>query len=159
MPERSTAMHLWLVLMKAHRTMVRHAERSIEALDMCLSDFAVLELLLHKGPQKLTEIGRTIELTSGATTTAVDRLEARELVARASEEGDRRARRVSLTPQGEKLIRGAFAEHTRAMEQAASSLTKTERAALTQLLKKLGTSAEQQLVETPKTVTRAGAHR
>jgi MarR family 2-MHQ and catechol resistance regulon transcriptional repressor len=157
MPERSPAMHLWLVLMKAHRTLVRHAERSIEALDMCLSDFAVLELLLHKGPQKLTEIGRKIELTSGATTTAVDRLEARRLVARAFEEGDRRTRLVSLTPRGEKLIRGVFAEHTKAMEQAASGLSRSERATLTQLLKKLGTSAAMQLVEDPKTVTTTGA--
>lgn len=159
MPERSTAMHLWLVLMKAHRTLVRHAERSIEAVDMCLSDFAVLELLLHKGPQKLTEIGRKVELTSGATTTAVDRLETRKLVARAFEAGDRRTRIVSLTPQGEKLIRGAFAEHTNVMERAASGLTNTEHATLTQLLKKLGMSAERQLVENPKTVTPTGARR
>jgi len=50
MTQRSTdtsAIHTWLVLMKAHRTLTRHATRSIEALDMCLSDFAILEALLH----------------------------------------------------------------------------------------------------------------
>src|ERR1044072_2745576 len=36
-------MHAWLVLMKAHRTLSRHARRSIEAADMCLSDFQILE--------------------------------------------------------------------------------------------------------------------
>jgi MarR family 2-MHQ and catechol resistance regulon transcriptional repressor len=46
-----SGIHTWLVLMKAHRTLTRHAKRSIEALDMCLSDFAILEALLHKGPQ------------------------------------------------------------------------------------------------------------
>jgi len=43
---RPTAgVHVWLVLMKAHRSLVRHAERSIVSLDMCISDFGVLEVL------------------------------------------------------------------------------------------------------------------
>jgi MarR family 2-MHQ and catechol resistance regulon transcriptional repressor len=63
------AIHTWLVLMKAHRTLSRHATRSIEALDMCFSDFAILEA--HKGPQSARELGRRIELTSGSMTTAI----------------------------------------------------------------------------------------
>src|SRR3954463_884148 len=74
--------HLWLVLMKAHRALGRLATQSIESLDVCLSDFGVMELLLHKGPQPVNQIGRRIALTSGAITTAVDRLEARGLGAR-----------------------------------------------------------------------------
>src|SRR6266566_4244795 len=70
----SSGVHVWLVLMKAHRSLVRHAERSIVALDMCISDFGVLEVLLHKGPQSVSEIGRRVELTSGSITTALDRL-------------------------------------------------------------------------------------
>ena len=71
----SSGVRVWLMLMKAHRSMVRHAERSIVSLDMCISDFAVLELLLHKGPQSVGEIGRRVDLTSGSITTAIDRLE------------------------------------------------------------------------------------
>jgi MarR family 2-MHQ and catechol resistance regulon transcriptional repressor len=135
--------HLWLVLMKAHRTLARHAEQSIEALEMCLSDFATLELLLHKGPQKLTDIGRRIDLTSGAVTTAVDRLESRLLVTRGFDAADRRTRVVSLTPRGKAVIVKVFAAHAAAMERAAGGLTRREQATLTQLLKKLGTTAEQ----------------
>src|SRR5438445_7755686 len=78
--------HLWLVLMKAHRTLARLATRSIESSEG-LSDFAVLETLLHKGPQPVNEIGRRVELTSGAITTAVDRLESRGLVTREADPG------------------------------------------------------------------------
>src|SRR5437762_14272808 len=85
--------HLWLVLMKAHRALQRLATQSIESLDVCLSDFGVMELLLHKGPQPVNEIGRRIALTSGAITTAVDRLEARGLVRREAHERSE-ARRV-----------------------------------------------------------------
>src|SRR6266704_6449095 len=133
--------HLGLVLMKAHRTLQRLATRSIEASGICLADFAVMEMLLRKGPQPVNEIGRRIELTSGAITTAVDRLESRGLVTREAHESDRRARIVRLTARGEEEAAKVFAGHKTAMDLAASGLSKTERATLIQLLKKLGTSA------------------
>jgi MarR family 2-MHQ and catechol resistance regulon transcriptional repressor len=133
--------HLWLVMMKAHRTLERLATRSIESAKVGLSDFAVMEMLLHKGPQPVNEIGRRIELTSGAITTAVDRLESRGLVTREAHASDRRARIVRLTAAGEKQAAKVFASHKAAMDLAASGLSKIERAMLIQLLKKLGTSA------------------
>ena len=134
--------HLWLVLMKAYRTLERLATRSIESSEVGLSDFAVLEMLLHKGPQPVNEIGRRIELTSGAITTAVDRLESRGLVTREAHASDRRARIVRLTAQGKEQAVKVFADHKAAMDLTASGLSKTERATLIRLLKKLGTSAE-----------------
>jgi MarR family 2-MHQ and catechol resistance regulon transcriptional repressor len=134
--------HLWLVMMKAYRALERVAYSSIESSDSCLSDFAVMEMLLHKGPQPVNEIGRRIELTSGAITTAVDRLESRGLVTREAHEGDRRARIVRLTPRGKEQATKAFATHKKAMDTAATSLSKAERTTLIRLLKKLGTSAE-----------------
>src|SRR3954470_9864463 len=103
--------HVWLVLMKAHRTLQRLATGSIEASDIGLSDFAVMEMLLHKGPQPVNEIGRRIELTSGAITTAVDRLESRGLVTREAHENDRRARIVCLTARGRQQAATVFAAH------------------------------------------------
>ena len=141
MSEPRAGTHLWLVLMKAHRSLERHARRSIEDMALGLSDFAILELLLHKGPQKVSEIGKWIELSSGAMTTAVDRLEQRKLVKRAFTE-DRRARLVSLTGPGRVLISKVFAAHAAAMEHAMSGLSAAEQARLAELLKKLGTTAE-----------------
>src|SRR5438132_4696151 len=92
--------HLWLVLMKAHRALERVATRSIESSEVGLSDFAIMEMLLHKGPQPVSEIGRRVDLTSGAITTAVDRLESRGLVTREAHPRDRRARVGRLTPRG-----------------------------------------------------------
>src|SRR5258708_39823995 len=108
--------HLWLVLMKAHRTLQRLATRSIESSEVCLSDFAVLEMLLHKGPQPVNEIGRRIELTSGAITTAVDRLESRGLVTREAHPRDRRARIVRLPARGKEQAGKVFDRHEAAMD-------------------------------------------
>src|SRR5438128_8092324 len=135
---------LWLGVMKAHRTLERLATRSIESSDAGLSDFAVMEMLLHKGPQPVNEIGRRIELTSGAITTAVDRLESRGLVTREAHPRDRRARIVRLTAAGKEQAAKTFAGHKAAMDLAASGLSKTERGTLIELLRKLGTSAATQ---------------
>lgn len=135
--------------MKAHRSLARHATRSIEGLGLCFSDFAVLELLLHQGPQPVNAIGRRIALTSGSITTAVDRLESRGLVERALDEADRRVRSVSLTGAGRAQISAVFAQHKRAMDQAASGLSSKERAVLITLMKKLGLGAERMLEKSP----------
>src|SRR6266852_9340935 len=135
--------HLWLVMMKAHRALQRLAIQSIESFEVGLSDFGVMEMLLHKGPQPVNEIGRRIGLTSGAITAAVDRLESCALVTRVAHPSDRRARVVRLTARGRDQAAKVFAGHKKAMDSAASGLSKSERTALIQLLKKLGASAEE----------------
>jgi MarR family 2-MHQ and catechol resistance regulon transcriptional repressor len=134
--------HLWLVLMKAHRAMARHAQRSIAAHDIGLSDFTILEALLHKGPMLVSELGRRINLTSGSITTAVDRLEDRGLVERSAQAEDRRARQVSLTRSGRALITKMFDQHKANLDAAADGLSRAERETLIALLKKLGMTTE-----------------
>ena len=137
-----SGVHVFLVLWKAARAVQACAEKSITDLEMCGSDFAVLEALLHKGPLPVNEIGKKILLTSGSITVAVDRLEKRELVERRAHGTDRRARIVHLTKEGRKLMTRAYAQHAADLERLAlASLTVTERATLIRLLKKIGYKA------------------
>jgi MarR family 2-MHQ and catechol resistance regulon transcriptional repressor len=147
-PEADTSgVHVWLVLWKATRVLEEHGHRSIAGLNMGLSDFGVLEALLHKGPLPIKDLGAKVLLTSGSITTAVDRLEQRGLVERGNDANDRRSRIVRLTPVGRQTIRKAFAEHKLAMEQAASGLSLQDRVKLIDLLRRLGREAEEQLEE------------
>lgn len=140
--ERQGGVHVWLVLWKASRAVEAYAGRSINELEICGSDFAVLEALLHKGALPVNEIGRKVLLTSGSITSAVDRLETKGLVERRSADADRRSRIVHLTREGKKLITRAYAEHAEDLERlAAATLTKDERATLIRLLKKIGYKA------------------
>jgi MarR family 2-MHQ and catechol resistance regulon transcriptional repressor len=145
LPNETPGTHVWLVLMKAHRAMQRHAADSIASLDLGLSDFVVLEMLLHKGPMKVNDIGRKVDLTSGSITTAVDRLQARGLVSREINREDSRSRIVQLTAKGRTLIGTAFAAHAARMEKAAGGLNVKERTELVALLKKLGLDAQARL--------------
>src|ERR1700729_2440222 len=98
----SSGVHVWLVLWKASRAVEAHALRNVAGLDMGLSDFGVLEALLHKGPLSIKDLGAKVLLTSGSITTAVDRLEARGVVERFNDRQDRRSRIVRLTATGRK---------------------------------------------------------
>jgi len=137
-----SGVHVFLVLWKAARAVETYAENSIAELEMCGSDFAVLEALLHKGPLPINEIGRKVLLTSGSITVAVDRLESKKLVERRSSGTDRRARIVHLTKDGKELITRVYADHASDMERlAAASLSRAERETLIRLLKKIGYEA------------------
>ncbi len=137
-----SGVHVFLVLWKAARAAQAYAEKSVLELEMCGSDFAVLEGLLHKGPLPVNEIGKKVLLTSGSITVAVDRLETKGLVERRAHGTDRRARIVHLTKEGRRLITRAYADHAADMERLTSaSLTRAERTTLIRLLKKIGYEA------------------
>ena len=138
-----SGIHVWLVLMKAHKALAAISTADIARSGLCLSDFEILEVLLNKGPMPVNTVGDKVFLTSGSSTAAIDRLERRALVRRESHASDRRARIVHLTAAGRKLISGIFAEHSKVMEQTAHALTPSERATLVSLLKKLGKTANQ----------------
>src|SRR6266545_2563979 len=134
-----SGIHVFLVLWKAARAVEAYAQKSVSGLEMCGSDFAVLEALLHKGPLPVNEIGKKVLLTSGSITVAVDRLETKGLV-------ERRAHAADL----ERLASG--------------SLTKKERERLIRLLKQIGyeaagASAQSYAERTGRVLTEAGRDR
>src|SRR6202047_5448208 len=98
------APRLWLVLSRCHRALNQIAERSIEEAGLCLTDFAALEALLHKGPLTITEIQAKVPLASGSMTAAVDRLERKGLVIRKATPSGRRARVLELTADRKRVV-------------------------------------------------------
>jgi MarR family transcriptional regulator, 2-MHQ and catechol-resistance regulon repressor len=133
--------HVWLVMMKAMRALTRYATAGIEETGLGLSDFGVLELLLHKGPLPVNTIGPIVDLTPGSISIAVDRLFAKGLVTRVESTDDRRVRIVALTPRGKDLIVSAFRKHSGQMKRVFSQLSVEQLRALEAALKKVGKQA------------------
>jgi MarR family 2-MHQ and catechol resistance regulon transcriptional repressor len=134
--------HVWLVMMKAMRALTRYAAAGIEETGLGLSDFGVLEILLHKGPLPVNTIGPIVDLTPGSISIAVDRLVAKGLVSRVESAEDRRVRIVALTPRGKDLIVTAFRKHVGQMKRVFSELSSEELLALEVALKKVGKRAD-----------------
>ncbi len=135
---RITAPRLWLVITKSYRVLSLVAERSIANTGLCLTDFAALEALLHKGPLTITQIQEKVLLASGSMTAAVDRLEKLGLIVRKASPSDRRARVVELTAEGKRLATSCFERHARDLEALMSPLSEKEMEQLYGSLKKLG---------------------
>jgi MarR family 2-MHQ and catechol resistance regulon transcriptional repressor len=133
--------HVWLVMMKAMRALTRYAAAGIEETGLGLSDFGVLEGLLHKGPLPVNTIGPIVDLTPGSISIAVDRLFAKGLVSRVESGEDRRVRIVALTPRGKDLIAPAFRKHAGQMRRVFSGLNPEELLSLEVALKKIGKCA------------------
>jgi MarR family transcriptional regulator, 2-MHQ and catechol-resistance regulon repressor len=133
--------HVWLITMKAMRALRRYAAAGIEETGLGLSDFAVLEILLHKGPLPVNTIGPIVDLTPGSISIAVDRLVEKGLVSRVESTEDRRVRIVALTPRGKALIDSAFRKHSGQMKRVFSELSLEELRGLETALKKIGKRA------------------
>ena len=138
---------VWIVMMKAMRALTKYAAAGIEETGLGLSDFGVLEILLHKGPLPVNTIGPIVDLTPGSISIAVDRLVAKGLVSRIESAEDRRVRIVALTPSGKDLVASAFRKHSGQMKKVFSELSPEELHCLEVALKKAGKRAASLMVE------------
>ncbi|QEM70194.1 MarR family transcriptional regulator [Geobacter sp. FeAm09] len=108
------------------------------AADLTISQFGVLEALLHKGPLCQRDIAAKILKSTGNITLVIDNLEKRALVRRERTSEDRRYLTIQLTDQGLGLIREVFARVEAAIVAEMKALTNDEQEALGILCKKLG---------------------
>lgn len=137
-----TAPYIRLVLWKTAKAVERVDRESIDGTGLQLSEFAILEALLHKGPLTISAIGEKVLLTSGSMTAAINRLQTKGLVKRVQDPSDGRYFHVHLTPSGKTIIEAAFETHRQNLEAVAATLTQQERREFVRLLKKLGRNAE-----------------
>jgi MarR family transcriptional regulator, 2-MHQ and catechol-resistance regulon repressor len=143
-----SAPRLWLVLARAYGSMVDYIEDSITAQGLGISDFMVLEVLLHKGPMTISAIGEKVLLASASMTSAIDRLEKRDLVRRKSCTSDRRIRIVELTDGGKAFIEEIYARHEKDLEAVIDGLNQEQRRAMYEGLKKIGLAAQMAVATT-----------
>ena len=137
-----SAPRLWLVLARAHGSMVDFIEGSITSQGLGISDFMVMEILLHKGPLTISVIGEKVLLASASMTSAIDRLEKRSLVRRRSCNSDRRIRLVELTAEGKSFIEEIYTRHEKDLEFVMAGLSEEERRVMYEGLKKVGLAAK-----------------
>ena len=141
-PQQTTGPKLWIVLARAYRALAEWTERSMASHGMCLSDFMVLEVLLHKGPMTMSAMGEKVLLANASMTSVVDRLHERGLVLRRSCDADRRIRIVDLTAKGREVISAMYCLHERGIEEVMEGLSQAERNVMRSGLKKIGLAAK-----------------
>lgn len=146
-PETQRALDLFVVLMRCSGSVGEQARKDIAHYKLSVSEFAVLELLYHKGPTPLGAIAEQVLLTSGSMTYVIDQLEKQGLVTRVACPADRRRLYGELTEAGRAKISEIFPGHAEQLRQVMTALTPEEQDEMVRLLKKLGLAQQSGRVE------------
>jgi MarR family transcriptional regulator, 2-MHQ and catechol-resistance regulon repressor len=128
---------LLIALSRSSQSVTRREQRTIKEGGLTVSQFAVLEILYHKGDLRISEILERALATGGNMTVVIDNLVKEDLVRRCNDPKDRRVNLISITEKGRQLVRDIFPKHLQNINEIFSVLTEEEKNNLIGLLKKL----------------------
>lgn len=132
------SLKLLVVMLKASSTITDLIKKDMRSYGLNPTEFAVLELLYHKGDQPIQKIGEKILLASSSMTYVVDKLVEKNLIQRVDCSEDRRVKFASITPNGKELMDETFPKHEERIEELFSNMTKEEINTSIELFKKIG---------------------
>lgn len=126
-----------IALSRCYNSVHKRETKTIKEAGVTVSQFAVLELLYHKGDMRVCEITEKVLSTSGNMTVVIENLAKDGLVKRSIDPNDRRVNLISLTEKGKKLIADNFLNHSENINNIFNVLSDSEKENLIKLLKKL----------------------
>jgi MarR family 2-MHQ and catechol resistance regulon transcriptional repressor len=139
--DRAATLKLIIAVGRALQAMERVVQPHLTKSGLAMTEFAVLEVLYHKGPLRLGEIRDRILVTGASTTYVVKKLEERGLMRRKPYAEDSRVVLGELTAKGRALIEEVFPVHVDLLQQATAGLTVSEKREASRLLRALGRHA------------------
>lgn len=131
-------LNAFIKLMRATESINSRLNRHLSDADLTVSQFGVLEALLHLGPLNQKALGEKLLKSGGNITFVIDNLEKCDLVERQQDPEDRRAMLINLTDKGERFIRSFFPKHLEQIKREFEVLTEKEKEQLAEICKKLG---------------------
>ncbi|RTQ93459.1 MarR family winged helix-turn-helix transcriptional regulator [Lysinibacillus telephonicus] len=126
------------VLLRSAQSVQEATKKDFANYSLNQTEFAVLDLLYHKGDQPIQVIGKKILIASSSITYVVDKLEEKGYVSRKACPTDRRITYASITELGKQLMNQIFPEHVKKIEELFEVLTDEETDNMIYLLKKVG---------------------
>jgi MarR family transcriptional regulator, 2-MHQ and catechol-resistance regulon repressor len=132
------ALNTFIKLMRASDSVVSRVHRHLDEWGLTVSQFGVLDALIHLGAMSQKDLAHKILRSSGNLTMVIGNLEKRGLVRRERSTLDRRILVVYLTTEGEYLINKIFPKHVEIIKEEFSILTADERIQLGHLCRMLG---------------------
>jgi DNA-binding MarR family transcriptional regulator len=133
-----------------NRRILREMEETLDDFDLTFGEYKVLGSLRRAGPpyrRSPGELAKEAELSTGAMTNRIDRLEEAGLVRRLPDPNDRRAVQVELTAAGKRTREAAFAAQAEKEALVASALGRREQKELNALLRRLMLAFEKREAE------------
>lgn len=132
------SLKLFVVLTKAQRAISDYTNNFIAEAGLNPTEFAVLEMLYHKGDTPLQKIGGQILIASGSITYVVDKLEKKGFMVREHCKKDRRVIYARITDEGRKFMDDFFPNHEQKIHEIMCVVSPEEKKILIELLKRIG---------------------
>jgi MarR family 2-MHQ and catechol resistance regulon transcriptional repressor len=136
--EEIRALNTFIKLTRCTEALLSRLANSGSLEGLTLTQFGVMEALLHLGPMCQSEIGAKLLRSGGNITLVIDNLEKQSLVQRQRAAQDRRMVIVSLTEKGRQLINRIFPQHLKSIVRELNVLAPEEQDELGKLCRKLG---------------------
>jgi MarR family transcriptional regulator, 2-MHQ and catechol-resistance regulon repressor len=136
-PQRA-ALEAYIKLIRCAESLTARLQPNLEQHGLTVSQFGVLEALLHLGPLPASVLAQKILKSGGNLTMVVRNLERSGLVRRKRDANDRRFFAIHLTSKGTRLVEQAFRGHLERLMEEMAVLTTAEQEQLAALCKKLG---------------------
>lgn len=131
-------LNAFIKMTRATESINNRLSRHLGDENLTISQFGILEALLHIGPQNQKELGKKILKSGGNITLVIDNLEKRNLATRKTDPCDRRAVIIELTEKGKTFIEEFFPKHVEKIVDEYSVLSPEELKELGRLCKKVG---------------------
>ncbi len=135
-------LNTFIKLMRSTESLNNRLNMHLSENNLTVSQFGVLEALLHVGPQNQRELGARLLKSGGNITMVIDNLCKSGWVERTPDPTDRRAMIISLTDAGETFIKDFFPKHLERIVGEFDILDPEELEQLGVLAKKVGTQTK-----------------
>lgn len=130
--------HLYLLVWKLYQQLSHTDHLNLRKTGFrSQTDFALLEILHHLGPQTIKALGDRVRLTSGSITTAIQRLEKQGYIHRRPNPGDRRQTFIHLAHKGRDSLEHALQQQALQLESHFQALDSEERTQFARLCMKI----------------------
>jgi MarR family 2-MHQ and catechol resistance regulon transcriptional repressor len=139
--EERRALDAYIKLIRCAESLTARLQPNLESHGLTVSQFGVLEALLHLGPLCPSQLARKVLKSGGNMTLVVNNLARDGYIRKAKDLDDKRSFTVHLTANGERKVRQVFTGHLKLLRQEMSALTASEQEELGRLCKKLGVLA------------------
>lgn len=137
-PDEIRALDAFIKLQRAADALGSRVHAHLAADDLTVSQFGVLEALLHLGPMCQRDIGLKLLRSGGNITLVVDNLEKRGLARRERSVENRKFVTVHLTDEGRRLVRRVFPRHVQAVVREMGALSAREQETFARLARAAG---------------------
>lgn len=131
-------LNAFIKLMRATDSINNRLNKHHAEADLTVTQFGVLEALLHLGPLNQKSLGEKLLKSGGNITLVIDNLEKSGWVKRQQDPSDRRSMLIHLTDDGEEFISSYFPQHLERIKEEFAVLSEDELNQLASICKKLG---------------------